>query len=186
MPSSTHETHSETHATHHEAPPLSTIEWLNQTNVVSFLVIVIGLAIIVNKFGLLNKVTDQRHKIIAELDDLEQQKKVAIDKLRDVQVRTENLSTETGQILKDAEISAKALSEQMVATANADVARMVERTKQRIEVEQRAAVHDLQSKLLQEALDEARARLARDMTATDRTQSVEAFLDNLAAHRLNH
>jgi F-type H+-transporting ATPase subunit b len=160
--------------------------WLNHTNLVSFLVVAIGLAIVVNKLGLLNKVTDQRTKIIGELETLETQKKVAVAQLQEVQRRTENLSTEVDQIMKDAQVSAKAISDQMVATAHADVARLVERTKQRIEVEQRAAVHDLQSRLLQAALDEARDRLAQDMTKTDRKKSVEQFLDDLAANRLNH
>jgi F-type H+-transporting ATPase subunit b len=179
-------TQASTHAAAHEAPPEGLMGWLNHTNLVSFLVVAIGLAIVVNKLGLLNKVTDQRTKIIGELETLETQKKVAVAQLQEVQRRTENLSTEVDQIMKDAQVSAKAISDQMVATAHADVARLVERTKQRIEVEQRAAVHDLQSRLLQAALDEARDRLAQDMTKTDRKKSVEQFLDDLAANRLNH
>jgi F-type H+-transporting ATPase subunit b len=165
------------HAEHH-APSLW--EHILQSNLINVLLVALILGWVIKKNNLLAGIDAQREKIASEVEAVERQKQQALAQLEEMQRRTNNLKAEVEAILTNARESAESLSAQILADARLESAKIVENAKKRVELEQRAAAKELEKRLLNDALADAREELAKTLTAKDQSRSVEAFIDELA------
>ncbi|MCE3236614.1 MAG: synthase subunit [Vampirovibrio sp.] len=159
---------------------LSLMERIQNSNVVNILLVVFILGFLAKKFNLVGGIDAQRSKISTEILTIENQKKEALAQLEAAKSRTANLKSEVDEILSTARESAESLSAQILADAKAESAKIVENAKKRVELEQRASIKELEKRLLNDALLEARSELANTVTAQDQKRSVETFLDELS------
>lgn len=159
---------------------LSLMERIQNSNVVNILLVVFILGFLAKKFNLVGGIDAQRSKISDEILTIENQKKEALAQLDEAKSRTANLKSEVDEILSTARESAESLSAQILADAKAESAKIVENAKKRVELEQRASIKELEKRLLNDALLEARSELANTVTAQDQKRSVETFLDELS------
>jgi F-type H+-transporting ATPase subunit b len=160
--------------------PMGLWETILHSNVFNVLLVAVVLSWIIKKNNLFKGVDDTQAKIASEIAEVERQKQEALAQLEDAKRRTANLSAEVEVILKNARESAETLSAQIIEDARVESGKIVENARKRVELEQRSAIKNLESRLLSDALSDARQELARSMTATDQRRSVEAFLDDLA------
>lgn len=165
---------------------LSLIERIQNSNVVNILLVVFILGFLAKKFNLVGGIDAQRSKISTEILTIENQKKEALAQLEEAKSRTANLKSEVDEILSTARESAESLSAQILADAKAESAKIVENAKKRVELEQRASIKELEKRLLNDALLEARSELANTVTAQDQKRSVETFLDELSQLKGGH
>ena len=159
---------------------LSLMERIQNSNVVNILLVVFILGFLAKKFNLVGGIDAQRSKISDEILTIENQKKEALAQLDEAKSRTANLKSEVDEILSTARESAESLSAQILADAKAESAKIVENAKKRVELEQRASIKELEKRLLNDALLEARSELANTVTTQDQKRSVETFLDELS------
>lgn len=152
---------------------------LVHSNLFNILLVVVILTWVVKKFNLLQMIDNRREIIAGEIEQIEAQKRQALRQLEDVQEKTERLSGEVEQILASAQESAQALSHQILEEAKAEASKIVESTKKRMALEQKAAVKALETRLMEEAIQEAKESLARETDKHAQKRSVEAFLNEL-------
>jgi F-type H+-transporting ATPase subunit b len=152
---------------------------LVHSNLLNLLLVVVVLGWVIRKQNLLSGIETQRSRITSELRTIEHRKQEALDQLQEIQQRTGRLQSEVDGILRNARESAEALSAQMLADARTEAGKIVENAKSRVNLEQRAAMKDLQARLLSEAVADAREEMTRSLSVSDQKRSVEAFLDEL-------
>ena len=165
---------------HAESHTSGLMERILESNLLNVLLVVLVLGWILKKTNALSGIDAQREKIAQEVETVERHKQEALAQLQEVQRRTDNLKTEVEGILKNARESAEALSAQILADAKLESTKIVDHAKKRVELEQRSAAKDLERRLLNDALADAREELANTLTAKDQSRSVEAFIDELA------
>jgi len=160
----------------HALTPLLQIEKSNLFNIVLVAVI---LGYLAKKFNLMGGIDSKQTQISTEIQAIENQKKQALAQLEEAKRRTANLNSEVNDILNDARESANSMSAQIIADAKTESTKIIEHARKRVELEQRSAMKDLEKRLLNDALLDARSELANSLSATDQKRSVEAFLDDL-------
>jgi F-type H+-transporting ATPase subunit b len=168
----------EAHAAGHESAGLW--ERVLESNLINVVLVLLVLGWVIKKNNLLGGIDAQRAKIAEEVESVEHQKQKALAQLEEVQRRTDNLKSEVADILKNARESAESLSAQIIADAKLESSKIVDNAKKRVELEQRSAAKDLEKRLLNDALADAREELAKTLTAKDQSRSVESFIDELA------
>jgi len=155
-------------------------EHILKSNVINILLVLFILGYLVKKMNLLSGIDAHREKIATEIQTLEKRKREALAQLEETQRRTATLETEIEAIMTQARESAKVLSLQIMNEARSDSARIVENARRRVALEQRGAIKDLEKRLLNDALQDARVELAQSLNAEQQKQSVETFLDELS------
>ena len=158
----------------------SLLETLIQSNTLNFLIAVVLLGLIVKKLNVGGKIEQSRQKIAHDLERLEQLRISAESQLADVQAKTKNLSAEVDAILAEARSSAEKISVQILTDARNEASKIIENSKRRIEMEQKVAVQEIERRLLEESLSDARTELAQNLSPDDRRRSVEEFLEGLS------
>lgn len=152
---------------------------LAESNVLNILLVLIVLGVVIKKFNLFASIDTKRQQIADEILIIENRKKEALAQLEDAKRRTANLKSEVDEILNNARTSAETLSVQILTDAKTESTKIVDNAKRRVELEQRSAIKDLEKRLLNDALQDARAELAQSLTADQQKRSVESFLDEL-------
>lgn len=167
---------------HHESSghSMTFLQQLEHSNAFNVLLVALILGFVAKKLNLFGGIDEQRQKLAAEVEAVELQKKKALEHLEDAQRKTSGLTEEINEILNTARASAEAMSNQILSDARNESAKIVENAKKRVELEQRAAIKDLERRLLNDALSDARAELASQLNAADQKRSVESFLDELS------
>lgn len=155
-------------------------EYILNSNLINVLLIALLLGWIIKRYNLFGAIDTQRNKIVEEIEQVERHKKEALAQLEEIQRRSNNLKNEVESILKNARESAEALSAQILADAKNESSKIVDNAKKRVELEQRAAAKELENRLLNDALADAREELANTLTAKEQSRSVEAFIEELA------
>lgn len=160
-------------------------ESILHSNLLNFLLVVVILTVAFKKLNLAGGIDTAQEKIAQDIAAVEKQKQDALHQLEEIKNRTANLKIEVEEILSGARASAEALSAQILADARQESAKIVENAKKRMELEQRASIKELEARLLNDALSDARADLARSLTASDQRRSVEDFLAQLPSLKEN-
>lgn len=164
----------------HAEAPHDLMGAILQSNLLNVIIVLLILGWVIKKQNLLSGIDTQREKIAAEVSQVEQRKQDALKQLEDVKRRTASLKDEVEAILKNARESAEALSAQIIADAKMESTKIVDNAKKRVDLEQRSAAKELERRLLNDALADAREELAKTQTAKDQHRSVEAFLEELS------
>ena len=154
-------------------------EHIKESNVINIVLVLVILGFLIKKFNLLSGIDTQREKIANEIITIENRKKEALAQLEDTKRRTANLKAEVDQILTEARQAAETVSAQILSDAKAESGKIIDNAKRRVELEQRSAIKDLERRLLNDALQDARTELAQSLTAEQQKRSVETFLDEL-------
>ncbi len=164
----------------HEGPEQLTL-WhrILESNVINVVIVALILGFLIKKFNLLNGIDAKREQIATEIQAFEARKKEAQAQLEATQRLTANLKNEVEDILNTARESAEVLSAQILNDAKLESVKIIDNTKRRVELEQRSAIKELERRLLNEALQDARAELAQSLSAEQQKRSVESFLDEL-------
>lgn len=160
-------------------PAFGSLEYFLNSNLVNVLLVALILGVLIKKFNLFAAFDRTQERIASELQAVENQKQQALTQLEEAQRRTANLKAEVEEILQAARQSAEGLSAQIIADARNESTKLIENAKRRVELEQRSSIKELERRLLNEALTEARTTMAQSMTAADQKRSVEAFLAEL-------
>lgn len=168
-------------ATEHVAKHLTPFEFILESNVINFLIALALITFMIKKFNVGGMLQQNRDKLKAEIDSLENERKKAENQLTELKRQTANLGTEISSILGQARESAEGISKQILDTAKNDAARLVETSKRRIEAEQKAAAKELEKRLLVDALQDARLELAQNLNGNDQKRSVEDFIKELGS-----
>jgi F0F1-type ATP synthase membrane subunit b/b' len=164
----------------HGAESKTLMETLVESNLFNVVLVALILGFLIKKFDLFAGVEGQRSKIAREIEAIELQKREAMEQLNEVKQKTASLTSEVEEILRNAKTSAEGLSIQIVSDARTEASKIVENSKKRVELEQRAAMKELEKRLLNDALYDARSELANNLTAADQKRSVETFLEELS------
>jgi F-type H+-transporting ATPase subunit b len=159
--------------------PLTLWDKILESNLFNIVLVALILGFLAKKFNLMGGIESKQAQIAAEIQTIENQKKEALTQLEEAKRRTANLQSEVADILNNARESANSLSSQIIADANAESTKIIEHARKRVELEQRSALKDLEKRLLNDALLDARSELANSLNAADQKRSVEAFLDDL-------
>lgn len=159
---------------------MTLMQQIEHSNVFNVVLVLLILGFLAKKFNLFGGIEAQRQKLSAELEAVELQKRQALEQLEEAKQKTANLKSEVDTILKTARESAESMSAQILNDARNESAKIVENAKKRVELEQRSAIKDLERRLLNDALSDARAELAGNLNAADQKRSVETFLDELS------
>jgi len=159
---------------------LTLMQQLEHSNVFNVVLAALILGFLIKKFNLFGGIETQRNKMATEIETVELQKKQALEQLEEAKRKTANLKAEVNEILKNARESAESMSSQILNDARNESAKIIENAKKRVELEQRSAIKDLERRLLNDALSDARTELAGNLNAADQKRSVETFLDELS------
>jgi len=173
-------------STHAAAEEGGFMHYILESNVINIVLAALVLGFLVKKFNLLAGIDTQQRKVAETVETTERQRAEALAQLEEAKRRTANLNAEVEEILKNAKESAEALSSQILADARTESAKIVENAKKRVELEQRAAAKELERRLLNDALSDAREELTQSLSSNDRARSVESFLDELKTVKGGH
>lgn len=159
---------------------MTLMQQLEHSNVFNVVLVALILGFLAKKFNLFGGIEAQRNKMASEIEAVELQKKQALEQLEEAKRKTANLKSEVDEILKSARESAESMSSQILSDARNESSKIIENAKKRVELEQRSAIKDLERRLLNDALSDARSELASNLNAADQKRSVETFLDELS------
>jgi F-type H+-transporting ATPase subunit b len=156
---------------------------LVSTNVLNIALVALVLVVVVRKLGLQNVFHNQQHAISKELNTLYSKRDQAKSDLAAVEERTKALNDEIEQIITQAKVSANEISETIIADAKAEAAAIAERSKQRLEQEEKRLMRTLQEQILSEADLLAKDEL-KNQNDYAKADSVRQFAQQLSAQRL--
>ena len=169
------------------AAPGGLMETLIHANVINVVIVLVGIGFLLNKIGILAMLDKQRSSIEKQLVDAKTQRDDAEKALNEAQQRLTNLNQEIESILSEARQTAEQMAKGVIDSANNDAKAMMSQTQRRISLEALNTSRSLEQQLLLDAINDAQARLAHDMSVEERLRSVETFIDTLpeavAAHR---
>ncbi len=168
---------------HGEVAETSFFDYIINSNVLNVVIALLFLAWVAKKFNLLGLFEQQRSKIAGEVEAVEAQKQKALNELEEIRQRTAKLDKEVEAILAEAQQSAEALSTQIIENAKEEAEKIIELSKKRVELEQRAAAKSVEQRLLQDSLQEARIQLAESLSKDEQKESVAAFIEALSQQK---
>ncbi len=170
-------------AGHHTPAVVGSWEWLLETNLINIAIAVLLIGFLLKKLNVGSNIEASRQRIATDIESLEKQKQLAQQRLAELKKKTASLDQEVEAILTTARESADSLSGAILRDANLQAEKIIDAAKSRVELEQRAAAKDLERRLLNDALADAREDLTRSLTPADQRKSVEAFLDELSQNK---
>lgn len=162
------------------AEHLGLFERILESNVINIVLVALVLGFLAKKFNLLGGIDAKQAQLSSEILAIENQKKAALTQLQDAKNRTANLKAEVAEILENARESAQLISAQIISDASLESSKIVENAKRRVALEQRSALHELEKRLLNDAISDARSEMSQTLTAADQKHSVEEFLQELS------
>ena len=158
-------------------------EQIVSSNAFNVILVVLFLGWVIKKFGLLEQFEKSRLSVQQEIETLASEKKEAEEELAAMKQQTETLSKEVDTILQEAEISAKALSQQILENAQAEATKMIQATEKRLVLEQQIAAKVVQARLLEASIQLAGENLAQSLGTTEQRRSVDDFVTSLAGSK---
>ncbi len=158
-------------------------QWLIESNLINFAIAIVIIMWIVKKINVGGMIDGSRQKIADDIKALELERKEAQEALDTVKKRTANLDKEVSEILASAKESAERLSKTIISDSQGQAEKIVQAAHNRVEIEQKAAVWDLEKRLLNDALADAKSQLNSSVDAKEQKRSVENFIDELASSK---
>ncbi|MEB3246128.1 MAG: ATP synthase F0 subunit B [Vampirovibrionales bacterium] len=156
----------------------TTIEWLLHSNVFNVLMVLAFLAFVINKFKLFSSVGRQQATIAQQLAQAEEKRTQAEQQLLQLQSRISAIDTEAEGILEQARTAANTLQAKLIANAQQEAERLIEAAKQRVVLEEKAALERVKSEHIKAAVAEARAQLMNTQTETQAV-ALKGFVQQL-------
>ncbi len=149
-----------------------------ETNIINLL-IVIGILVYFGK-GFLGKIlTNRLQQIESAIKEAEQRQQSALKQLQEQQERLAQAQAEGERILQQAELDAQAVRSAILAGVEADIAKLRSAAEQEIVAEQERVLSLLRRQMVEQALQEAQARLERGLSAAAQEELVQRSLSLL-------
>ena len=155
------------------------METLIHANVINVVIVLVGIAFLLNKIGILSLLDKQRSSIEKQLVDAKSQRDEAEKALNEAQQRLTNLNHEIEGILAEARQTAEQMAKSVIDAANNDAKALMKQTQRRLSLEAMNTSRSLEQQLLLDAINDAQARLTHDMSVEERLRSIETFIDTL-------
>ena len=151
-----------------------------ETNLIN-LVIVIGLLIYAGR-GFLGKILSARlESIQSAIADAEQRQKDAADKLALQQGKLAQAKTEADNLRKQAEADAKHAADVILATVDADIARLREAADQEISTEQERVIVQLRQQVAEKALANVQSYFDRGLSESTQVELIDRSIALLSS-----
>ena len=151
-----------------------------ETNLIN-LVIVIGLLIYAGR-GFLGKILSARlESIQSAISDAEQRQKDAADKLALQQGKLAQAKTEADNLRKQAEADAKHAADVILATVDADIARLREAADQEISTEQERVIVQLRQQVAEKALASVQSYFDRGLSESTQVELIDRSIALLSS-----
>lgn len=166
---------------HHAEPTM--MEFILESNLINFLIAVAVIVWIIKKLNVGQSIDNAHQKMVAEIKELEEERKKAEAELAEIKDKTKNISAEVDTILKNAKESADKMSATIIEDSKEQAAKIVDNAKKRVALEQKSAAADLQKRLLNDAMMDAREDMVNDLSSDDQKKSVEDFIEALSASK---
>ncbi len=151
-----------------------------ETNLIN-LVIVIGLLIYAGR-GFLGKILSARlESIQSAIADAEKRQKDASDKLALQQGKLAQAKTEADNLRKQAEADAKHAADVILATVDADIARLREAANQEISTEQERVIVQLRQQVAEKALANVQSYFDRGLSEDTQIELIDRSIALLSS-----
>ena len=151
-----------------------------ETNVIN-LVIVIGLLIYAGR-GFLGKILSARlESIQSAIADAEKRQKDAAAKLSEQQGKLAQAKTESDNLRKQAETDAKHAADAILATVDADIARLRESADQEIATEQDRVIVQLRQQVAEKALANVQSYFDRGLSESTQIELIDRSIALLSS-----
>jgi len=151
-----------------------------ETNVIN-LVIVIGLLIYAGR-GFLGKILSARlESIQSAIADAEKRQKEASVKLSEQQGKLAQAKTESDNLRKQAETDAKQAADSILATVDADIARLRESAEQEIATEQDRVIVQLRQQVAEKALASVQSYFDRGLSESTQIELIDRSIALLSS-----
>lgn len=134
-------------------------EYILNTNVLNFLILVLIIAFCVIKFDLKGVLTSMQNKIANIIDEVKQNKLNSEKALKDAKDAVKNLSSDIEKINADAKDSAKTISEKILQDAKVQVESIEKNADKVISAEEKQIVADLIKEVSKVSVDKARENI---------------------------
>ena len=143
------------------------------------LAVVIGILVYVARKPLVNFYASRSEFIKEQLAEAQKARREAESKLADMELRMSRLNEEIEGIKLEAEKNARAEHERLVAAAERDAAKIVERARQEIDGMTRAAQLELKSYVAELSVKMAEEKIRSEITGTDQSRLFSDFISDL-------
>lgn len=167
------------HAAAHHGPAFWTPEWWISTNVINIILAALVIIWAVRKAQAHKIFHNQQAEVQSELDSLYAERDKAKASLAAIQQRTANLHQEVDDILANAKTAAEDLRAKILADAQAEAEAIAERSRERMVLEDRRLMRQMQDQMLSEAVLAAKEAL-NAMPESEKVRSVETFAELVA------
>ncbi len=123
---------------------------------------------------------DSRQKEIDDLyEDAGKAKSEAEQFKAEYEVKLENATAESEEIMRRAVRNAQLKEEEILKEARDEAAKTLQRAEEQIDKERKQAVNDIKNDVSDIAIDIASAVLSRDITADEHRELIDGFIDKL-------
>jgi F-type H+-transporting ATPase subunit b len=143
------------------------------------LAVVVGLLVYVARKPLANFYASRSGFIKEQLAEAQRARQEAEAKLSEMEMRMNRLNEEIEAIKLEAEIDARAEHDRLVAAAERDAAKIVERARQEIDGMTRAAHLELKSYVAELSVKMAEEKIRSEITGTDQSRLFSDFIGDL-------
>ena len=151
-----------------------------ETNVIN-LVIVVAFLVYAGR-GFLGKILSARlESIQSAISDAEKRQKEATDKLAVQQGKLAQAKTEADNLRKQAETDAKSAADLILATVDADIARLRESADQEIATEQERVIVQLRQQVADKALANVQAYFDRGLSESTQIELIDRSIALLSS-----
>ncbi len=151
-----------------------------ETNVIN-LVIVVAFLVYAGR-GFLGKILSARlESIQSSISDAEKRQKEATDKLAVQQGKLAQAKTEADNLRKQAETDAKSAADLILATVDADIARLRESADQEIATEQERVIVQLRQQVADKALANVQAYFDRGLSESTQIELIDRSIALLSS-----
>lgn len=151
-----------------------------ETNVIN-LVIVVAFLVYAGR-GFIGKILSARlESIQSAIADAEKRQKTALEKLTVQQGRLAQAKTESDNLRKQAEIDAKHAADLILATVDADIARLREAAEQEISTEQDRVIVQLRQQVAEKALASVQSYFDRGLSESTQIELIDRSIALLSS-----
>lgn len=124
-------------------------------------------------------IDDRQQEIDDQYADADRSQKEAAELKALYEVRLAEANAESDEILKEAYRKAQLRDEEMLRQAQEQAAQTLRRADEQVELEKKRAMNEIKDEVSVMAVDIAAAVLARDIKASEHSDLIDAFIENL-------
>lgn len=178
-PDALHKAAEAAHDTHKVAHEMGLLDYIFNSNVINFLIVVWILVYLFKKFDILGAIPKQQQFIIDKIEHSEKIKQEAQDEYNETEEKFKNVDAESKEIVENGKSISVSLVEQIEKETEQQKEVLSEKTDKLIEAQKQQAANEITNEISRAAIYVAKEHIKKSVNEDMHDKFINEFIDNL-------